>query len=147
MNRLIFHIDVNSAFLSWESARRVKEGLPDLRDIPACIGGDPKKRTGIVVAKSIPAKKFGIQTGEPLRLIGVALTNLTDESFEQLSLFEDNEKKERRRKLDATMDKIRKKFGNDKITRASIMNSSTGIAKKARAQIKNEDEKESRTVE
>ena len=56
MNRLIFHIDVNSAFLSWESARRVKEGLPDLRDIPACIGGDPKKRTGIVVAKSIPAK-------------------------------------------------------------------------------------------
>lgn len=147
MNRLIFHIDVNSAFLSWESARRVKEGLPDLRDIPACIGGDPKKRTGIVVAKSIPAKKFGIQTGEPLRLIGVALTNLTDESFEQLSLFEDNEKKEHRRKLDATMDEIRKKFGNDKITRASIMNSSTGIAKKARAQIKNEDEKESRTVE
>ena len=52
MSRLIFHIDVNSAFLSWESARRVKEGLPDLRDIPACIGGDPKKRTGIVVANS-----------------------------------------------------------------------------------------------
>lgn len=147
MNRLIFHIDVNSAFLSWESARRVKEGLPDLRDIPACIGGDPKKRTGIVVAKSISAKKFGIQTGEPLRLIGVTLTNLTDESFEQLSLFEDNEKKERRRKLDATMDEIRKKFGNDKITRASIMNSSTGIAKKARAQMKNEDDKESGTVE
>ena len=68
MNRLIFHIDVNSAFLSWESARRVKEGLPDLRDIPACIGGDPKKRTGIVVAKSIPAKKFGIQTGEPVAM-------------------------------------------------------------------------------
>lgn len=85
--------------------------------------------------------------GEPLRLIGVALTNLTDESFEQLSLFEDNEKKERYRKLDATMDEIRKKFGNDKITRASIMNSSTGIAKKARAQMKNEDDKESRTVE
>mgnify|MGYP000476614571 CR=1 FL=1 len=42
MERLIFHIDVNSAFLSWESARRVKQGLQDLRDIPACIGGDPK---------------------------------------------------------------------------------------------------------
>ena len=41
MERLIFHIDVNSAFLSWESARRVKQGLQDLRDIPACIGGDP----------------------------------------------------------------------------------------------------------
>lgn len=64
MSRLIFHIDVNSAFLSWESARRVKQGLSDLRDIPACIGGDPKKRTGIVVAKSIPAKKYGITTGE-----------------------------------------------------------------------------------
>ena len=38
---LIFHVDVNSAFLSWESVRRIKEGLPDLRDIPACIGGDP----------------------------------------------------------------------------------------------------------
>ena len=410
MSRLIFHIDVNSAFLSWESARRVKQGLSDLRDIPACIGGDPKKRTGIVVAKSIPAKKYGITTGEPvamalrkcpelvivksdfelyikcsrafkeicasyapvmesfsidevfldmtgtsliypdpiktaheikdkirdelgftvnvgistnkllakmasdfekpdkvhtlfpeeiptkmwplsvrdllflgkafekklteagirtigdmahvseseiqallgnkaghqlhqyalgidespvkakpeeakgfsvettfnddivsveqvlpilleqcdvvttrmrrkgkkctsvsvtfrtldfknkshqttlsnatdmtdeifrnakklfteswkgepLRLIGVALTNLTDESFKQLSLFEDNEKKERHRKLDATMDEIRQKFGNDKITRASIMNSNSGIARKARAQMKNE---------
>lgn len=412
MNRLIFHIDVNSAFLSWESVRRVKQGLPDLRNVPACIGGDPRKRTGIVVAKSIPAKKYGIQTGEPvamalrkcpdlvivksdfelyikcsrafkeicasyapvmesfsidevfldmtgtsliypdpiktaheikdkirkelgftvnvgistnkllakmasdfekpdkvhtlfpdeiptkmwplpvrdllflgkasekkltgagictigdmahakereiqallgnkaghqlwqyahgiddspvraqpeeakgfsvettfnddivsveqvlpilleqcdivatrmrrkekkctsvsvtfrtldfrnkshqttlatatdltdeiyknakrlfveswkgepLRLIGVALTNLKDESFEQLSLFEDNEKKERRRKLDATMDEIRRKYGNDKIKRASIMNSNGGIARKARAQIKNEDE-------
>ena len=39
--RLIFHVDVNSAFLSWESVRRIKEGLPDLRDIPACIGGGP----------------------------------------------------------------------------------------------------------
>ena len=414
MNRLIFHIDVNSAFLSWESVRRLQKGLPDLRDIPACIGGDPQKRTGIVVAKSIPAKKYGVQTGEPvamalrkcpdlvivksdfelyikcsrafkeicasyapvmesfsidevfldmtgtsliypdpiktaheikdkirkelgftvnvgistnkllakmasdfekpdkvhtlfpdeiptkmwplpvrdllflgkasekkltgagictigdmahakereiqallgnkaghqlwqyacgiddspvraqpeeakgfsvettfnddivsveqvlpilleqcdivatrmrrkekkctsvsvtfrtldfrnkshqttlanatdltdeiyknakrlfveswkgepLRLIGVALTNLKDESFEQLSLFEDNEKKERRRKLDATMDEIRRKYGNDKIKRASIMNSNGGIARKARAQIKNEDEKE-----
>lgn len=414
MNRLIFHIDVNSAFLSWESVRRVKQGLPDLRNVPACIGGDPRKRTGIVVAKSIPAKKYGIQTGEPvamalrkcpdlvivksdfelyikcsrafkeicasyapvmesfsidevfldmtgtsliypdpiktaheikdkirkelgftvnvgistnkllakmasdfekpdkvhtlfpdeiptkmwplpvrdllflgkasekkltgagictigdmahakereiqallgnkaghqlwqyacgiddspvraqpeeakgfsvettfnddivsveqvlpilleqcdivatrmrrkekkctsvsvtfrtldfknkshqttlanatdltdeiyknakrlfveswkgepLRLIGVALTNLKDESFEQLSLFEDNEKKERRRKLDATMDEIRRKYGNDKIKRASIMNSNGGIARKARAQMKNEDEKE-----
>lgn len=56
--RLIFHIDVNSAFLSWESARRVSQGLPDLREIPSCVGGDPKKRTGIVVAKSIPAKKI-----------------------------------------------------------------------------------------
>ena len=68
MQRLIFHIDVNSAFLSWEATKRVKQGLPDLREIPSCIGGDPKKRTGIVVAKSIPAKKYGVQTGEPMGL-------------------------------------------------------------------------------
>ena len=381
MERLIFHIDVNSAFLSWESARRVSQGLPDLREIPSCVGGDPKKRTGIVVAKSIPAKKYGIQTGEPvamalrkcpnlvivpsdfelydkcsrafkaicasfapvmesfsidevfldmtgtsliypdpvaaahelkdkihrglgftanvgistnkllakmasdfqkpdrvhtlfpdeipekmwplpvrnllflgkaseqklldqgidnspvkavpdeakgfsvettfndditsmeqvlpilleqcdvlatrmrrrgkkcrcisvtfrtldfrnrshqtklenatdltdeiygnatrlfsecwkgqpLRLIGVALTGLTDDFYEQMSLFEDTESKERRRKLDAAMDEIRMKFGNDKITRASIMNSNARIGRKARAQMKNEDRKE-----
>ena len=68
MKRLIFHIDVNSAFLSWEAARRVKEGLPDLREIPSAVGGDPKTRTGIVVAKSIPAKKYGIVTGEPMAM-------------------------------------------------------------------------------
>lgn len=61
--RLIFHVDVNSAFLSWEAVRRVKEGLPDLREIPSAIGGDPRTRTGIVVAKSIPAKKYGVRTG------------------------------------------------------------------------------------
>mgnify|MGYP000131594102 FL=1 len=48
MERLIFHIDVNSAFLSWESARRVSQGLPDLREIPSCVGGNPKKRTANV---------------------------------------------------------------------------------------------------
>ena len=68
MERLIFHIDVNSAFLSWEAARRVQEGLPDLREIPSCIGGDPKSRRGIVVAKSIPAKKYGVTTGEPMAM-------------------------------------------------------------------------------
>lgn len=57
MERLIFHVDVNSAFLSWEAAKRVKEGLPDLREIPSCIGGDPKLRRSIVVAKSIPGEK------------------------------------------------------------------------------------------
>ena len=351
--RLIFHVDVNSAFLSWESVRRIKEGLPDLRDIPACIGGDPTKRTGIVVAKSIPAKKCGVQTGEPvamalrkcpnmvivpsdfdlyvrcsrafkkicasytpvmesfsidevfldmtgtsllypdpiaaaheikdriyeelgftvnigigdlahareadiqtligkknghqlyqyargiddspvkaqpdeakgfsaettfnediisieqvnpillaqcdivaarmrrkkkkctsvsvtfrtlefrnrshqtklpnatdvtdeiyrcakqlfreswkgepLRLIGVAVTGLTEDDFEQLSLFEDPEKKEKSRKLDAALDAIRQKYGNDKITRASILNCTQGIARKAKAQMKNDD--------
>ena len=66
MERLIFHIDVNSAFLSWESVKRVREGRQDLRDIPAIIGGDPESRRSVVLAKSIPAKKYGIITGEPV---------------------------------------------------------------------------------
>ena len=70
MERLIFHVDVNSAFLSWEAVRRVKNGESDVRLIPSCIGGDPNSRRGIVLAKSIPAKKYGIVTGEP---IGLAL--------------------------------------------------------------------------
>ena len=70
MSRLIFHVDVNSAFLSWEAARRVKEGGEDIRLIPSAIGGDREKRTGVILAKSIPAKKFGVKTGEP---VGMAL--------------------------------------------------------------------------
>ena len=65
-DRLIFHIDVNSAFLSWEAVRRVKNGEPDLRLIPSAIGGDRNSRRGVVVAKSIPAKKRGVKTGEPV---------------------------------------------------------------------------------
>ena len=75
MARLIFHIDVNSAFLSWEAARRVSLGEEDLRLIPAAIGGDRDKRTGVILAKSIPAKKFGIRTGEP---VGMALRKCPD---------------------------------------------------------------------
>ncbi len=70
MKRIIFHIDVNSAYLSWESVRRVQAGQEDLRLVPAAIGGDREKRTGIILAKSIPAKKMGVKTGEP---IGMAL--------------------------------------------------------------------------
>ncbi len=66
MKRLIFHVDVNSAFLSWEAALRVSNGEDDIRNIPSAIGGDREKRTGVILAKSIPAKKFGIKTGEPV---------------------------------------------------------------------------------
>ena len=66
MNRIIFHVDVNSAFLSWEATRRVARGEPDLRKVPSVIGGDPSSRTSIVTAKSIPAKTYGIVTGEPV---------------------------------------------------------------------------------
>ena len=61
---------MNSAFLSWEAARRVQAGESDIRLIPSAIGGDREKRTGVILAKSIPAKKCGVKTGEP---VGMAL--------------------------------------------------------------------------
>ena len=66
MNNVIFHIDVNSAFLSWEAVYRIHHlgGNLDLRDIPSAVGGDITKRHGIILAKSIPAKKYQIKTGE-----------------------------------------------------------------------------------
>ena len=68
MRSLIFHVDVNSAFLSWESAKRLRDNPDalDLRTINAVIGGDEKMRHGVVLAKSPSAKKYGIMTGEPL---------------------------------------------------------------------------------
>jgi DNA polymerase-4 len=68
LKRLIFHVDVNSAFLSWEAARQVRQGKEDIRLIPSAVGGDSDKRTGVILAKSIPAKKYGIKTGEPVAL-------------------------------------------------------------------------------
>lgn len=74
MDSIIFHIDVNSAFLSWTAIdlkNQAKQNgtlnaYVDLRDIPSIIGGDSSKRHGIVLAKSIPAKKYGINTAEPI---------------------------------------------------------------------------------
>ena len=67
MDRAIFHIDCNNAFLSWEAAYRVSKGASvDLRNIPSVIGGDREKRKGIVLASSYPSKKFGIRTGMSL---------------------------------------------------------------------------------
>lgn len=67
VDRIIFHIDVNNAFLSWSAIEMLKNGSKlDIRTIPAVVGGDEKKRRGIVVAKSFPAKKAGIVTGEPI---------------------------------------------------------------------------------
>ena len=67
MQPVIFHIDVNSAFLSWTAVEQLKNGAQtDIREIPAIIGGDQKSRHGVVLAKSVPAKKYGIRTGEPV---------------------------------------------------------------------------------
>ncbi len=67
MEQIFFHIDVNSAFLSWTAIENLRNGsTEDLRLVPSIIGGDIEKRHGIVLAKSIPAKKYNIQTGEPI---------------------------------------------------------------------------------
>ena len=67
MPKIYFHVDVNSAFLSWSALKSLQDGgTVDLRTIPAVVGGDEAKRHGVVLAKSAPAKKFGIQTGESL---------------------------------------------------------------------------------
>lgn len=69
MDRIIFHIDVNSAFLSWSAVKMLNEGYPlDIRTVPSVVSGDPNDRRSIVTAKSIPAKKYGINTAEPVSM-------------------------------------------------------------------------------
>lgn len=74
MDSVFFHIDVNSAFLSWSAIDQKQQAIStntldsyiDIRNIPSIIGGDSASRHGIVLAKSIPAKKYGISTAEPI---------------------------------------------------------------------------------
>ena len=67
MERQILHVDVNNAFLSWTAIERLNLGEElDIRTIPSIIGGDEKARHGVVLAKSMKAKAFGIRTGETI---------------------------------------------------------------------------------
>ena len=67
MKKQILHIDVNNAFLSWTAVEMLKQGSKiDIREIPAIIGGDQSKRSGIVLAKSMKAKECGIRTAETI---------------------------------------------------------------------------------
>ena len=67
MDKVIFHVDVNSAFLSWEAVWRLQQGEAlDLRTIASAVAGDKNKRHGIILAKSTLAKQYGVQTGEPI---------------------------------------------------------------------------------
>ena len=85
MERLIFHIDVNNAFLSWTAVEMLKNGATiDIRTIPAIIGGDESKRHGVVLAKSNVAKQFGIKTGEPIYF--------ARQKCPQIKVFESNHK-------------------------------------------------------
>ena len=92
MEKIIFHVDVNSAFLSWSAVKRLKEdpGAVDLRTVPSIVGGDEKTRHGIVTAASIPAKAYGIKTAmtvnEAFRLCPGLLTVRSDfRTYEEYS--------------------------------------------------------------
>ena len=77
MERKILHIDVNNAFLSWTAIDRLENGeTVDIRKIPAVIGGDEERRSGIVLAKSMKAKMCGITTGETLYMARQKCNNL-----------------------------------------------------------------------
>lgn len=110
MERLIFHIDVNNAFLSWTAVEMLKNGATiDIRTIPAIIGGDESKRHGVVLAKSNIAKQFGIKTGEPIYF--------ARQKCPQIKVFESNHKMYRE-----YSDRLYKLFQEytDKIERFSI---------------------------
>lgn len=68
MEQVIFHVDVNSAFLSWEAVYRLRQlgETEDLRDRICAVGGDSSMRRGVILAKSVKAKQFGVRTGESI---------------------------------------------------------------------------------
>ena len=66
MSQVLFHIDVNSAYLSWSALKCLADGsATDLREIPSIIGGDMQQRHGVVLAKSIPAKNTASPQANP----------------------------------------------------------------------------------
>ena len=78
MERIIFHIDVNNAFVSWTAVDLLRQGSKiDIRNTYAVVGGDEKTRNGIVLAKSPLAKKVGIVTGETIYNAKRKYKNLT----------------------------------------------------------------------
>ena len=77
MEKQILHVDVNNAFLSWTAVDMLKKGYEiDIREIPAIIGGDETKRSGIVLAKSMKAKECGIRTADTIYQSKIKCPNL-----------------------------------------------------------------------
>ncbi len=68
MRRIIFHIDVNSAFLSWSAVKLCRQGRQDIRLVPSVVSGDPSDRRSIIAAASIPAKKMGVKVATPVTM-------------------------------------------------------------------------------
>ncbi len=77
MKKQILHVDVNNAFLSWTAVEMLKNGSEtDIREIPAIIGGDETKRSGIVLAKSMKAKECGIKTADTIYQARIKCPNI-----------------------------------------------------------------------
>ena len=78
MERTIFHVDVNSAFLSWEAVYRLKHlgGRLDLRTVSSAVGGDVTRRHGIILAKSIPARTWYFHAVVPMKKIQLPIKGL-----------------------------------------------------------------------
>ena len=77
MEKQILHVDVNNAFLSWTAVEMLKQGSNvDIRQIPAIIGGDESKRSGIVLAKSMKAKECGVKTADTIYQARIKCPNL-----------------------------------------------------------------------
>ena len=57
MQKVIFLIDMNAFFISCEMTRN-----DSLVGIPAAVAGDPKKRSGIILAANYEARSYGIKT-------------------------------------------------------------------------------------
>lgn len=77
MEKQILHVDVNNAFLSWTAVEMLKQGKKiDIREIPAIIGGDESKRSGIVLAKSMKAKECGVKTADTIYQARIKCPNL-----------------------------------------------------------------------
>ena len=77
MERQILHVDVNNAFLSWTAVEMLKNGSKvDIREIPAIIGGDETKRSGIVLAKSMKAKECGIKKADSIYQARIKCPNI-----------------------------------------------------------------------
>lgn len=80
MKRVVFLVDMNAFFISCETTRH-----PELRGVPAAVAGDPKKRSGIILAANYEARKFGVKTtmtvGEAKRLCPGIILVPPDHSF------------------------------------------------------------------
>jgi DNA polymerase-4 len=57
MSKLVFLVDMNAFFISCEMARN-----PELKGKPAAVAGDPKRRSGIILAANYEARKYKVKT-------------------------------------------------------------------------------------